>query len=267
MSILVFDSGIGGLSVFRELRIRLPDKHFIYVTDDAGFPYGNLDESTLVTRVVGLFEQLLSQYKPQVAIVACNTASTLILPALRKKFDTTIVGTVPAIKPAAERTQSGLVSLLGTPGTIKRQYTKELIEVYAKNIKVELVSAKHLAEIAENYLMQQPIDEALLQQEIAPCFVQQGHKRTDIVILGCTHYPFLANQMRRLAPWPVDWIEPAEAIAKHTQKVLSDPSIRAVEVQEPGFDTDLALFTSNKPSLAAVNLMRSFGLHLRPWQN
>ena len=131
------------------------------------------------------------------------------------------IGTVPAIKPAAGRSASGLVTLLGTPATINRRYTKSLIDQFAGRVDVNLVGAKGLARIAEDYLLQRTVDTTLLQSEILPCFVESGARRTDIVILGCTHYPFLANEMRKLAPWPVDWIDPAEAIANHTRQVLN----------------------------------------------
>ncbi len=259
---------MGGLSIFRELRLRLPQQSFIYVGDDAGFPYGDWDEQSLANRIVGIFERLLMQYQPQIAIVACNTASTLILPALREKFDIPFVGTVPAIKPAALRTASGLITLLGTPGTISRDYTKNLITQFASSVEVQLVGARDLAKIAEDYLLQRSWDETLLQAELAPCFVEKNGLRTDIVILGCTHYPFLANQMRKIAPWPVDWIDPAEAIASHAQRLLSNDSVdpdqssagenHVKQNQTP--EHDLAITTSSQIQPAATRLLHSFGL-------
>ncbi|MDX1731013.1 MAG: aspartate/glutamate racemase family protein, partial [Aurantimonas coralicida] len=116
--ILVFDSGIGGLTVLRELRTAMPDRRFIYVADDAGFPYGDWEEEPLVARILDLFAELIDTYEPSLAVIACNTASTLVLPQLRARFAIPFVGTVPAIKPATERTRSGLVSVLATPGTV-----------------------------------------------------------------------------------------------------------------------------------------------------
>jgi len=131
MSIMVFDSGIGGLSVLREARVLMPNRHFVYVADDEAFPYGDWEEGALKERMVKLFGKIIPKYNPEIIIIACNTASTLAIHALRDAFpDQQFVGTVPAIKPAAERTSSGMVSVLATPGTVKRQYTRDLIDQY-----------------------------------------------------------------------------------------------------------------------------------------
>ena len=126
--ILFFDSGIGGLSVLREARILMPDRRFIYVADDAGFPYGRWEEAALKAHVVDLFDGLIAEHDPVLCVIACNTASTIVMDELRAAFPhMPFVGTVPAVKPAAERTATGLVSVLATPGTVKRQYTRDLI--------------------------------------------------------------------------------------------------------------------------------------------
>ena len=274
MSILVFDSGIGGLSVLREARMIMHDHRFVYVGDDAGFPYGEWDGTALTARMVGLFETLIEQYQPRLAIVACNTASTLIMPSLRSRFDMPFVGIVPAIKPAAERTASGLITVLATPGTVKRPYTLELIREFASHRQVTLVGATRLARLAEEHMQGQPIDTAVLQAEIAPCFVESGGKRTDIITLGCTHYPFLVNEMRKLAPWPVDWLDPAEAVARHACHVLSEQPHSAhsktpikapfkTPTKNPGRN-DIAIMTSGCPPAAIARLLSSFGLQLHP---
>lgn len=260
MSVLLFDSGVGGLSILRELRLVIPGERIIYVGDDAGFPYGNWEEESLTERIIGIFDNLMDRFQPDIAIIACNTASTLIMPALRDRFRIPFVGTVPAIKPAAERTVSGLVTLLGTPGTINREYTKKLINQFASTIDVKLVGAQGLAKVAEDYLLRQKYDESRLLNELHPCFVTLCNRRTDIVILGCTHYPFLANQMRKLAPWPVDWIDPAEAIAIRTRGLLQQMSNNLPEKSLSLSIEDLAVVTSSEPTTAAVNLMHSFGL-------
>ncbi|MBU2485565.1 MAG: aspartate/glutamate racemase family protein, partial [Alphaproteobacteria bacterium] len=151
--VLVFDSGIGGLSVLREARVIMPGRRFVYVADDAGFPYGRWEEDALRDRIVGLFAGLIERHDPALVIIACNTASTIVMPALRAAYpDVPFVGTVPAIKPAAERTRSGLVSVLATPGTVKRQYTRDLIRDYADKVHVRLVGSENLAELAETYM-------------------------------------------------------------------------------------------------------------------
>lgn len=203
--ILVFDSGIGGLTVLREARVLMPERGFVYIADDAAFPYGNWEEEALTARILTLFGTLLETYRPELCIIACNTAFTLAGAALRAAFPgMTFVGTVPAIKPAAERTRSGLVSVLATPGTVKRAYTRDLIQSFASQCHVRLVGSQNLAGMAEAYIRGEPVSDAAVLAEIAPCFVDKDGARTDIVVLACTHYPFMANLFRRLAPWPVD---------------------------------------------------------------
>jgi glutamate racemase len=255
--VLMFDSGVGGLTVLREARVLMPDRRFVYVADDAGFPYGAWEEGALRSHVVALFRGLIDRHDPEIAVIACNTASTLVLADLRAAFpNTPFVGTVPAIKPAAERTRSGLVSVLATPGTVKRQYTRDLIGEWASKVHVRLVGSEHLASLAETYMRQGYVDEDAVRTEIEPCFIEQDGRRTDIVVLACTHYPFLVNRMRKTAPWPVDWIDPAEAIARRALSLLKPPSAEATGVSQP----DIAEFTSAKPDASTRRLMQGFGL-------
>jgi glutamate racemase len=258
--ILMFDSGIGGLTVLREARVLMPDRRFVYVADDAAFPYGDWEEEALSARIVELCGGLIARHDPEIFVIPCNTASTLVLAELRAAYpDTPFVGTVPAIKPAAERTRSGLVSVLATPGTVKRQYTRDLIAKWASKCNVRLVGSTHLAALAEAYMRHGFVDEEAVRAEIAPCFIERDGGRTDIVVLACTHYPFLVNRMRKTAPWPVDWLDPAEAIARRALSLLAERAPverRADAVQGP----DLAVFTSGKPDFAIRRLMQGFGL-------
>lgn len=254
--ILVFDSGIGGLTVLREARVLMPERGFVYVADDAAFPYGSWEEGALQERILSLFEKLLEDHQPEICVIACNTAFTLAGAALREKFpQMTFVGTVPAIKPAAERTRSGLVSVLATPGTVKRAYTRDLIQSFATQCHVRLVGSENLARMAESYIRGEAISDDEVLAEIAPCFVEKDGEKTDIVVLACTHYPFMANLFRRLAPWPVDWLDPAEAIARQARRKA--PLIEGAEHPE-GFD--FAVFTSGNPDFATRRLMQGFGL-------
>ncbi len=203
-----------------EIAARLPQAETVFVADDAGFPYGAWDEAALTARVADLMGRLVAAISPDIVVVACNTASTLVLPTLRAALAVPVVGTVPAIKPAAERTRSGLVSVLATPGTVARDYTRALIETHARGVDVTLVGSRRLAALAEARLRGLGIDEAAISEEIAPCFVERDGRRTDAVVLACTHYPFLADVFARLAPWPVTWIDPSPAIARRTVEVL-----------------------------------------------
>lgn len=252
--VLVFDSGIGGLSVQGEIAARLPQAETVFVADDAGFPYGAWDEAALIARVADLMARLVAAISPDIVVVACNTASTLVLPTLRAALAVPVVGTVPAIKPAAERTRSGLVSVLATPGTVARDYTRALIETHARGVDVTLVGSRRLAALAEARLRGLGIDEAAIAEEIAPCFVERDGRRTDAVVLACTHYPFLADVFARLAPWPVTWIDPSPAIARRTVEVLGlAPASPAVaDPMAEGGRPGRAIFTSGHRPEAAL---------------
>ena len=249
--VLVVDSGIGGLSVLRAAREKLPDRRFVYVADDAAFPYGDWEEGPLTEHVVEMIGALIARFDPAAVVIACNTASTLVLPPLRLRFSLPFVGTVPAIKPAAEQTQSGVIAVLSTPGTMKRVYTRDLIESFAKNCHVRLVGSPDLARLAEERMRGQSIDRGAIAAQTADCFVEVEGRRTDVVVLACTHYPFLVDVMAELAPWPVTWIDPAPAIARRLVAVLPEGNGGARSVS----GRSEALFTSGKPpppSLARV---------------
>ncbi|MBB4039782.1 glutamate racemase [Microvirga flocculans] len=256
-TILVFDSGLGGLTVFSEVLKVRPDARYVYAADDAGFPYGRLSEAVLAERVVGVMERLIGLYDPDLVVVACNTASTIVLPHLRARFPIPFVGTVPAIKPAAKTTQTGSLTVLATPGTVARDYTRDLIETYAAGCRVNLVGSRRLAGFAEAELAGNPVADAELLEELRPCFVEDDGGRTDVVALGCTHYPLLLARFQALAPWPVTWIDPAPAIARRVIQLLGEP----VPGHEADDDEALALFTSGAGMSAALrSALRDKGL-------
>ena len=186
------------------------------------FPTATGARPNFPTRVVGLVGRLIERFAPAAAVIACNTASTLVLPPLRERHAIPFIGTVPAIKPAAERTKSGLVSVLATFGTMKRDYTRSLIESFARSCHVRLVGSSNLAPLAEAHMRGEPVGDAAILAEIAPAFMEEDGRRTDQIVLACTHYPFLLAEFRRLAPWPVEWIDPAPAIARRVAQVTGD---------------------------------------------
>ncbi|MCI4678649.1 glutamate racemase [Rhodoblastus acidophilus] len=233
--ILVFDSGLGGLTVFRALAAQRPDADYVYAADDLGFPYGLKSEEDVKALVLSAVERLIADHAPDCVVIACNTASTLVLPLLRARWpEIPFVGTVPAIKPAAELSQSRLISVLATPGTVARDYTRDLIEKFASACEVALVGSTHLAELAEAYMQGESVADDAIAREIAPCFASHDGRRTDAVVLACTHYPLLQDFFTRLAPWPVRWIDPAPAIARRADQVLSD-RFPAHAVRDAGF--------------------------------
>jgi glutamate racemase len=251
--ILVFDSGLGGLTVYREVAAVRPDADIVYVADDAAFPYNALAESALVARVVGLFDDLIAAHRPDLAVIACNTASTIALPALRRKFTLPFVGTVPAIKPACAASVTRRVSVLGTEATVAREYTRALIRDFAKDCQVTLVGSKHLASYTEAELAGAPASDEQIRAEIAPCFIDDG-RRTDTVVLACTHYPLLLDRLTRLAPWPVNYIDPAPAIARRVVDLLGPPSSSRT-------GSSRAIFTSAR---APHEVLARFGVEPQP---
>ena len=255
-TILVFDSGLGGLTVLREIVAARPDAHYVYVADDAFFPYGHHGEEEIVARVVPLVGELIGRHAPDLVTIACNTASTLVMTQLRAAYTVPFVGTVPAIKPACASSRTKRVSVLGTRGTVKREYTHGLIRDFAQGCEVTLVGSPELAALAEAALSGGTITDADIAAEIAPCFVGTANDpaaRTDTVVLACTHYPLLLDRLARLAPWPVDWIDPAPAIARRVVDLMGEPG--------DAFDGAGAerIFTSGRPHAFSDALTPFFG--------
>src|SRR3977135_1869471 len=198
-TILVFDSGLGGLTVLREVVKSRPDAHYIYIADDAFFPYGHHGEDQIIARVVPMIGELITAHAPDLIVIACNTISTLVMSHLRDAYRTPFVGTVPAIKPACARSKTKRVSVLGTKGTVQREYTRKLIHDFAQGCEVTLVGSPELASLAEAALSGVEVSDADIAVEIAPCFVEHAQARTDTVVLACTHYPLLMDRLVRLA--------------------------------------------------------------------
>jgi glutamate racemase len=257
-TILVFDSGLGGLTVLREVVAARPDATYVYAADDAFFPYGRHGEAALTARLVPLMGDLIATHRPDLVVIACNTASTLVLPHLRAAYTVPFIGTVPAIKPACAGSKTKLVSVLGTEATVKREYTKALIRDFGQGCDVTLVGSANLAAIAETALAGGSVDDDAIRREMTPCFVADGSRRTDTVALACTHYPLLRDRLEALAPWPVAWIDPAPAIARRVVHLLG-PDASAVSRS----GEDLFLLTSGTaPSAMLAAVLPRFGLRL-----
>jgi glutamate racemase len=255
--VLVFDSGLGGLTVLAEISRVRPEAEIVYAADDACFPYGALSEAALVDRVGEVVTMLIERFAPDLVVVACNTASTLVLAPLRAAHPrVAFVGTVPAIKPAASASRSGLVSVLATPGTVARDYTHALVRDFASSCEVTLVGSARLAEVAERRLRGEAVGADEIAREIAPCFVSRGDRRTDQIVLACTHFPLLTDRFVALAPWPVAFVDPAPAIARRVDALLGLP--RGARRAGPPFPV---LFTSGRaPTDALRKALLRFGL-------
>jgi glutamate racemase len=259
-TIIVFDSGLGGLTVYREVAGALPQARYLYVADDAFFPYGGRDEGALIARVLELMAGLIARERPDLVIIACNTASTLVLPQLRARFEVPFIGTVPAIKPACAASVSKRVSVLGTQATIAREYTRTLIRDFANGADVTLVGSGELAALAEASLRGESVEDAAIARELAPCFVEAGGRRTDTVVLACTHYPLLLDTFTRLAPWPVRFIDPAPAIARRAVELVGMP-LRTPPGPQPGERARILFTSGGEPSPALSAALASFGLN------
>ena len=217
----------------------------------------------LVERVVGLMEQLVASLRPDLVVIACNTASTLVLGPLRGLFpDLPFVGTVPAIKPAALASRAKLISVLATPGTVARDYTRALIREFAGDCEVTLVGSARLAGLAERALRGEPVADADIAAEIAPCFVARDERRTDQIVLACTHFPLLAERLAALSPWPAEFVDPAPAIARRVDALLG-PVGPGRPAQAPR-----AIFTSGAPAPPALQkALLARGLTISSLQN
>jgi glutamate racemase len=245
-TILVFDSGVGGLSVYREVVKLMPGARYVYLADDAAFPYGRFAPDVLAKRVVKVLGAAIARFKPDLVVVACNTASTVAMPALRAAYSVPFVGTVPAVKPAAALSKTKVIAVLGTPGTVSREYTHDLIIQHAAQCRVTLVGARNLAMLAEQHWRGEAVADADVLAEITPCFVTKDGARTDVVVLACTHYPLLLDVYRRVAPWEVTYVDPASAIARRAADLLNLTSVDQISVEKSGDQKSLhdVFFTS-----------------------
>ncbi len=199
---------------------------------------------------------MIAAHVPELIVIVCNTSSTLVMSHLRSEYSVPFVGTVPAIKPACASSRTKRVSVLGTKGTVQREYTRALIRDFAQGCEVTLVGSADLASLAETALSGGDVGDRAISAEIAPCFVGAGESdvaRTDTVVLACTHYPLLMDRLVRLAPWPVDWIDPAPAIARRVADLLKTPG---GEADHAGAEM---IFTSKRPHTLIPALMPFFG--------
>lgn len=229
-TVLVFDSGVGGLSVYDEIRKLLPDLHYLYAFDNVAFPYGEKSEEFIVERVVTIVEAVTRLYPLALVVIACNSASTVTLPALRERFEFPVVGVVPAIKPAARLTRNGVVGLLATRGTVKRPYTKELVARFGGECKTEMLGSAELVELAEAKLHGQPVSIEEVKRILQPWLRMQ--EPPDTVVLGCTHFPLISEELQQVLPEGTRLIDSGAAIARRTVWLLENESPEAFSQDE-----------------------------------
>lgn len=225
-TILLYDSGMGGLTIYDAIRNVLPAAHYLYCFDNAYFPYSEKSETVLIERAVGIVRKISEKYPLDIVVVACNTASTVVLPALREQFDIPIVGTVPAIKPAAQLSESKTIGLLATKGTVARPYVDTLIEKYASDCRVEKLGTTDLVEIVEEKQRTGKADMNRLADVVKSW---QGHSSLDTVILGCTHFPFVKEELRMLLPNVKFFVDPNNGIAHRVESLLAEKINQSVQ--------------------------------------
>jgi glutamate racemase len=236
--LLVFDSGVGGLSVLGEIRAALPQAPIVYVADNGGFPYGTKTETEIAARVPALLGRLAERFRPRLIVIACNTASTIALASVRAALDLPIVGTVPAIKPAAEQSQTRVIGVLGTNATVRQPYVDDLSAKFASDCLVLRHGSAALVELAEASLRGEPTPDQAYADALAGLLDQQGGSDMDIVVLACTHFPLVADRLAAVAPRPLRFVDGARGIARRTAYLTRDQ--QWPEQPAPG----LAVFTA-----------------------
>lgn len=219
--ILVFDSGVGGLSILAEIQSSLPAQNYYYLFDNARLPYGELPEQELIQGCVKLINKVVTDIDAAMVVVACNTASTLVLDALRQVLAIPVVGVVPAIKPAALLSETNHIALLATPGTIGRAYTYDLIQQFANGCKVELIGSSQLVHIAERKLA----GDNVVLNELAEILAPINSLPIDVLVLGCTHFPLLANEITQVIEQPIVLLDSSKAIAQRVRYLLGDEKV------------------------------------------
>jgi glutamate racemase len=249
--ILLFDSGVGGLTVLAELRRVLPQAPVLYVADTAGLPYGEKTEAQIAARVAGLLGRLSERFAPRLITIACNTASTIALGMVRDVLQVPIVGTVPAIKPAAAMTRSGTIGLLGTAATIRQAYVDQLEKQFAADKRLLRHAAPGLVQAAEAFLRGAAVDPAAIATAVAGLRNQAGGESIDTVVLACTHFPLLVDKLSHAFGPDVRFVDGAAGIARRIAHLVEGQQfIRN--------SPDRALFTGaeNGPGAIAPALMR-----------
>lgn len=253
--ILLFDSGVGGLSVLAPVCAALPAAGIVYAADNAGFPYGPKTEMEVATRVCALLGRLTERYRPALVVIACNTASTIALAHVRAALAVPVVGTVPAIKPAAEVSKTRTIGVLGTVATVRQPYVDRLAAEFAADCTVLRHGSGRLVELAEAKLHGQATDPADYAAELHGLLDQPGGDHIDTVVLACTHFPLVAAELAGAAPRPLTFVDGSAGIARRVVHLLA--GTEWANAAPPG----IAVFTRPGPDVDALApALQSYGL-------
>ncbi len=218
--ILIFDSGVGGLSVFKEVKALLPHLDYTYLFDNKAYPYGELSQESLLNRVESLILPMVRDLHIDLVVIACNTASTIVLPRLRQLLSIPVVGVVPAIKPASLMANKA-VGLIATPATVKREYTHKLIHNFSPDKPVELLGSTRLVDMAEEKLCGKPVDIGELKQILSPLV-----EKVDVAVLGCTHFPLIKDEISAAFDDKIMLVDSGAAIARRVKSLISETTER-----------------------------------------
>jgi glutamate racemase len=251
-NILIFDSGVGGLSVVRDIQQLLPKLNYTYLFDNQAFPYGELAVDVLLERATTLIGNMVRDKDIDLVVVACNTASTVVLPTLRRELAIPVVGVVPAIKPACLASKHA-VGLLATPATIKRQYTQDLIALFSCQKEVQLLGSTQLVNMAEDKLRGIEVDICQLHQILNPF-----KDEVDVVVLGCTHFPLLRDEIQTVLGQHVTLVDSGRAIALRVASLLTKEKLK-----EGRKEKDNEMFASATPTneVALITNIKAFGFN------
>jgi len=253
--VVIFDSGVGGLSIYQEVIRQCPNNDYLYVSDNQAFPYGTKDPQTLIERVTCVVQRIAEHYAPDLLIVACNTASTVVLPTLRAMHGFGIIGVVPAIKPAAQLSKSKHIGLLATPATIARAYTDKLIEQFANDCEVTRVGSSQLVEIAEDKLYGRPVDNKKIETIIRPIL---NNENMDTLVLACTHFPLLENEISEITnrhSRDIRLVDSRDGIARRVSQLTEESDHREPFIAE----SPIAVFTKELSDSNFVALLDDLG--------
>jgi glutamate racemase len=258
--VLFFDSGVGGLSILGPARKLMPHMPVVYAADRAGYPYGTKSEAEIAARVPALLGRLVERYRPRIAVIACNTASTIALSAVRAALDIPVVGTVPAIKPAALHSKSRVIGVLGTDATVRQPYVDRLAQEHGADCLILRHGSAALVDLAEAKLRGERLNPAIAADALAGLLDQKGGEQMDMVVLACTHFPLVEAELAAAAPRPLTFLHGGDGIARRIAYLNGD--MPWPEVPAPG----IAVFTRLDPDVQALGpALESFGLqHIEP---
>lgn len=243
--LLLFDSGVGGLSVLSHVKKALPQASIVYVADNGGYPYGTKSEAEITARVPAILGRLVERFSPRIVVIPCNTASTIALPHIRAALDLPVVGTVPAIKPAALASKTRVIGVLGTEATVRQPYVDKLSAEFASDCHVIRHGSAELVDMAEAKLRGTPPDPEAMTRIMRALFDQPDGERIDQLVLACTHFPLLADEIAAASPSGVSLVDSGEGIARRTAFLTEDQ-------QWPAFPNGIAVFTRDDPSIAPL---------------